>query len=240
MSDDARWQADPEGFWRERARAIAWFEEPTTTLERHADGSWTWFPDGAINVCHLALDHHVEHGRAEQIALIWDSPVTGTVKRWTYRELRDEVAKLAGGLRALGVERGDRVVLYLPMVPEAVMAMLACARLGAVHSVVFGGFAPPELAARIDDAKPRVLLTASCGIEGSKVLPYVPLVREALAAADHAVEAVVVLEREQVPVALHDRELDWHTLVATARPADPVPVAGSDPLYVLYTSGTTG
>jgi propionyl-CoA synthetase len=241
VSDDyAKWQADPEGFWAEQAAHLAWFRLPATTLRRHDDGSWTWFPDGELNTCHLALDHHVESGRGEQLALIYDSPVTGTQRRWTYTQLRDDVARLAGALRALGVGKGDRVVIYMPMVPEAAMAMLACARLGAVHSVVFGGFAPPELATRIDDAAPRVLLTASCGIEGSKLIPYMPLVHDALQLTERPPEHVVVLERDQVPITLGDGELDWHTLVETAPPADPVPVAGADPLYILYTSGTTG
>jgi propionyl-CoA synthetase len=240
MSDYGRWQADPEGFWAEQAARIPWYRSPETVVRRHDDGSWTWFPDGELNTCFLALDHHVESGRGEQLALIYDSPVTDTQRKWTYAQLRDEVARLAGALRSLGVGKGDRVVIYMPMVPEAAMAMLACARLGAVHSVVFGGFAPAELATRIDDAAPVVLLTASCGIEGSKVIPYMPLVREALERADHAPEHVVVVERDQVPITLADEELDWHTLVHTAPAADPVPVAGSDPLYVLYTSGTTG
>ncbi|MCA9566917.1 MAG: AMP-binding protein, partial [Myxococcales bacterium] len=240
MSELDRWREDPEAFWLEQASRLAWTRPPSTALERHPDGSWTWFPDGEINVCALALDHHVEHGRADQTALIYDSPVTGAKRTFTYRQLRDEVARLAGALRALGVGRGDRVVVYMPMVPEAAMAMLACARLGAVHSVVFGGFAPPELATRIDDATPRALLTASCGIEGSRVIPYLPLVREALAHAAHPPAHVVVLERPEAPVQLDGDELDWHTLVRTAQPAEPVPVGSAEPLYVLYTSGTTG
>ncbi|MEZ4380460.1 MAG: AMP-binding protein [Nannocystaceae bacterium] len=240
MSDFDRWRSDPEGFWAEQAARLAWYQAPATALRRHDDGSWTWFPDGALNTCHLALDHHVDSGRGDQLALIYDSPVTATQRSWTFAQLRDEVARLAGALRDLGVTKGDRVIIYMPMVPEAAMAMLACARLGAVHSVVFGGFAPPELATRIDDATPRVLLTASGGIEGAKVIPYMPLVRAALGHAAHQPEHVVVLERAQVPVSLGARELDWRTLVQRAEPAAPVPVAGGDPLYVLYTSGTTG
>ncbi|NVB42767.1 AMP-binding protein [Pseudenhygromyxa sp. WMMC2535] len=240
MSDFERWQSDPEGFWAEQAARLAWYERPSTTLQRHEDGSWTWFPDGALNTCYLALDYHIEQGRGDQLALIYDSPVTETKRSWTFSQLRDEVARLAGTLQSLGVTKGDRVIIYMPMVPEAAMAMLACARLGAIHSVVFGGFAPPELATRIDDATPRVLLTASCGIEGAKVIPYMPLVRAALGHAEHQPDHVVVLERDQVPVTLGERELDWRTLVQRAEPAAPVPVAGGDTLYVLYTSGTTG
>ncbi|MCB9705500.1 MAG: AMP-binding protein [Myxococcales bacterium] len=240
MSDYARWIADPEGFWAEQAARLAWTRPPTTTLRRADDGSWAWFPDGELNTCDLALDHHVANGRGDQVALIYDSPVTQTQRRWTFAELRDDVARLAGALRGLGVGKGDRVIIYMPMIPEAAMAMLACARLGAIHSVVFGGFAPPELATRIDDAAPRVLLTATCGIEGSRVIPYMPLVRDALALASHAPEHVVVLERPEAPVTLAAVELEWRTLVDRAPLVDPVPVAGSDPLYILYTSGTTG
>ena len=239
MSDHARWKQEPEAFWMEQAQRLPWTRPPSRALDQREDG-WSWFPDGELNTCALALDQHVENGRGGQTALIQDSPVTGAQRSWTYRELRDEVARLAGALRGLGVEAGDRVLLYMPMVPEAVMAMLACARLGAVHSVVFGGFAPPELATRIDDARCKVLLTASCGIEGQRVIPYMPLVRQALAEAAYPPERVVVLERPQVAVNLEAPELDWRTLVETARSVDPVPVASTHPLYILYTSGTTG
>ncbi|MEZ4317774.1 MAG: AMP-binding protein [Myxococcota bacterium] len=239
QSDWERWQSDPRAFWADRARQLAWFEQPETVLEER-EQSWAWFADGKVNCAHLALDHHVDSGRGDQLALVYDSPVTDTRQTFTFRELRDRVARLAGALRQLGVRSGDRVVIYLPMVPEAAMAMLACARIGAVHSVVFGGFAPPELAARIDDARPTVLLTASCGIEGDRVLPYLPLVRDAIAHAEHPPGHVLVLERKQLAVSLHEGELDWRTLVSTAEAVDAEPVSGDHPLYVLYTSGTTG
>ncbi|WP_298175821.1 propionyl-CoA synthetase [Saccharomonospora sp.] len=231
---------DPDGFWLEAARAIDWTRRPTRALDDSAAPLYQWFPDGELNTAYNALDRHVDAGRGEQDALIWDSPVTGSKHRYTYRELRDEVATFAGALRSLGVGKGDRVVLYLPMVPEAVVAMLACARLGAVHSVVFGGFAPRELATRIDDARPKVVVAASCGVEPSRIVEYLPIVRKALADTTHRPEHVVVLQRNTARTELRDGETDWADLVATARPADPVPVAATDPLYVLYTSGTTG
>ena len=235
---------DPEAFWLEAARAIEWTRPPTVALDSSGAPLYRWFPDGELNTAINALDRHVDSGRGEQNALLWDSPVTGSTARYTYTELRDSVATLAGALRSLGVGKGDRVVIYLPMVPEAVMAMLACARLGAVHSVVFGGFAPKELAARISDAEPKVVLTASCGVEPSRVVEYVPIVREALELVHDAgarrPDHVVVLQRDTARAELRDGELDWNDLVATASPADPVPVAATDPLYVLYTSGTTG
>ena len=231
---------DPDGFWLEAARAVDWTRRPTRALDDSAAPLYRWFPDGELNTAHNALDRHVDAGRGEQDALLWDSPVTGSKRRYTYRELRDEVATFAGALRGLGVGKGDRVVLYLPMVPEAVIAMLACARLGAVHSVVFGGFAPRELATRVDDARPKVVVTASCGIEPTRVVEYVPIVRRALADTTHRPDHVVVLQRDTKHAELRDGELDWTTLVASARPVDPVPVAATDPLYILYTSGTTG
>ena len=194
-----------------------------------------------LNTCHNAVDRHVAAGRGEQVALIYDSPVTGTVRRFTYRELRDEVARVAGGLRSLGVEQGDRVIVYMPMIPEAVMSMLACARIGAIHSVVFGGFAAKELATRIDDAKPRVILSASCGLEAARVIPYKPLLDRALELAAHRPEHCVILQRPQAEAALvAGRDLDWDEVMAGAAPAPCVPVAATDPLYILYTSGTTG
>ncbi|WP_433470619.1 propionyl-CoA synthetase [Saccharomonospora azurea] len=235
---------DPEAFWLDAARAVDWVRPPTVALDDTAAPLYRWFPDGQLNTAANALDRHVDAGRGEQDALVWDSPVTGGSARYSYRRLRDEVATLAGALRSLGVDKGDRVVIYLPMVPEAVVAMLACARLGAVHSVVFGGFAPKELAARIADAAPKVVLTASCGVEPTRVVEYVPIVREALQLVrdEGATEPahVVVLQRDTARAELRDGELDWNEVVASAAPADPVPVAATDPLYVLYTSGTTG
>jgi len=200
-----------------------------------------WFPGARLNTCHNALDRHVAGGRAAQLALIYDSPVTGQVKRFTYRELRDEVARLAGALRDLGVAKGDRVLIYMPMVPEAVMAMLACARLGAIHSVVFGGFAAPELATRIDDAQPTLILSASCGVEGQRVIPYKPLLDQAIELARHKPSACLILQRPMLAASLvAGRDHDWAASIAKAKPADCVSVAATDPLYILYTSGTTG
>jgi propionyl-CoA synthetase len=233
--------ADPASFWLERAARLRWFEAPRTAFEPGVAGTVRWFPDGVLNTAWLCLDAHVEAGRGDDVALIFDSPVTDTVRRFTFAELTERVARMAGALRDLGVERGDRVVIYMPMVPEAAVAMLACARLGAVHSVVFGGFASRELALRIDDARPTVLVTASCGIEFDRVIPYAPLVEEALALAEAPPEAVVMLQRPAHPAALVEgRDHDWDALEAASAPVEAVPVAATDPLYVLYTSGTTG
>ncbi len=231
---------DPEGFWLEAARAIDWIRPPTQALDASKAPFYRWFPDGELNTAFNALDRHVRDGRGEQTALIWDSPVTDSVRRFTYAELLDDVARFAGALADLGVGKGDRVIVYLPMVPEAAIAMLACARLGAVHSVVFGGFAPKELAARIEDAKPKVIVAASCGIEPARVVEYKPIIDEALAGTAHQPDKVVVLQRERARAELGERDADWAELVAKASPADPVPVAATDPLYILYTSGTTG
>ncbi len=230
---------DPEGFWSEQARALPWVEFPPEILGRDASGSWRWFQGGRTNTAWLALDRHVEAGRGGDVALIYDSPVTGVVERWSFAALTERVAKVAGALRELGVDRGDRVVIYLPMVPEAAIAMLACARIGAIHSVVFGGFAARELAARIDDATPKVVLTATCGIEFSNVVPYQPLVAGAIEQAVHKPDHVVLLQREQCPVEAPDW-LDWQAWESAAAPADWVAVDATDPLYILYTSGTTG
>ncbi|QNS05142.1 propionyl-CoA synthetase [Streptomyces xanthii] len=231
---------DPEGFWLAAAGAIDWDVAPTRALDDSRAPFYHWYPDGRLNVCHNALDRHVDAGRGDQPALVHDSPVTGTTRTYTYAELRDEVARFAGVLAGLGVGRGDRVVIYMPMVPEAAIAMLACARIGAVHSVVFGGFAANELAVRIDDAAPKVVVSASCGIEGSRVMRYKPLLDRAVELAAHKPEKCVVLQRPQYEGELGPRDVDWAAAVRDAEPVPCVPVAATDPLYVLYTSGTTG
>ncbi|WP_031465926.1 propionyl-CoA synthetase [Sciscionella sediminilitoris] len=230
---------DPNTFWLDAAGTIEWQRPPSRALDDTEPPFYHWFPDGELNTCHNAIDRHVAAGRAGQVAVYWDSPVTGSKAQYTYGELLDQVARFAGVLRGLGVGTGDRVVVYLPMVPEALIAMLACARIGAVHSVVFGGFAPKELAARIADAEPKVLVCASCGIEPNRVVEYKPIVDEAVEATD-SVEHVVVLQREQARAELGDRDVDWAAAVRAAEPADCVPVRATDPLYILYTSGTTG
>ena len=230
---------DPVSFWGEAARLIDWTRLPDQVLDTSELPFVHWFPDGELNTCHNALDRHVEAGRGEVVALIYDSPLAQTIRRYTYAELRDQTARLAGALRALGVEKGDTVIIYMPMIPEAVMAMLACARIGAVHSVVFGGFAAPELAARIDDAKPKVVLSASCGIEPTRVVAYKPLLDEAVRLAVHKPVCSIIFQRPQCSAALHGSDLDWEETVSGASPVDCVPVKATDPLYILYTSGTT-
>ncbi|MBJ9976397.1 propionyl-CoA synthetase [Pseudomonas sp. S75] len=233
--------ADPAEFWQRQAASLAWYRSPTQTLQPQPDGTHRWFADGRLNSSYLALDHQVAQGRGEQVALIYDSPVTGVAEQFTYRELLDEVARLAGALRALGVGKGDGVVIYMPMVPQAAMAMLACARIGAVHSVVFGGFAANELALRIDDARPSLVLTASCGLEFDRVIDYLPLVDRALQLARHQPRHVLVLQRPQAPAQLSPgRDLDWQATVARAEPVEALPLDAGDPLYIMYTSGTTG
>jgi propionyl-CoA synthetase len=231
---------DPEGFWLGAAQALDWHVAPTRALDGSRPPFYRWFPDGELNVCHNALDRHVDAGRGEQTALIYDSPVTDTRRTYTYAQLRDEVAAFAGVLAGLGVGRGDRVVVYMPMVPEAAVAMLACARIGAVHSVVFGGFAAKELAVRIDDAQPTVIVSASCGIEGKRVIEYKPLLDRAIELAAHKPAKRVILARPQASAEMGPDDVDWAEAVAAAEPADCVPVKATDPLYILYTSGTTG
>lgn len=232
---------DPQGFWAEAATAVDWYQAPQVVLDDSRPPFARWFPDATVNACYNALDRHVEGGRADQLALIHDSPVTGAKQRFTYRELRDRVARMAGALRARGVGVGDRVVIYMPMVPEAVIAMLACARLGAIHSVVFGGFAANELAVRIDDVQAKLVIAASCGIEPGRLVPYKPLLDQAIDLARHKPEACIILQREQLAATMvAGRDLDWHELEAAAAPAECVPVPATHPLYVLYTSGTTG
>ncbi len=231
---------DPDAFWRETAQLIDWYREPERVLDDSRAPFYAWFGGGELNTCHNALDRHVDRGRADQLALVYDSPVTDRIERFTYRELRDRVALFAGGLRSLGVEKGDTVVIYMPMVPEAAVAMLACARIGAIHSVVFGGFAAHELAIRIDDARPKVVVTASCGIEVNRVIEYKPLLDRAIEMAEHRPDRCVVLQREQAEAQLVEgRDIDWTDLVEDAVPAECVAVAATDPLYILYTSGTT-
>ena len=232
---------DPEGFWGEAARGIDWYREPATVLDRSAAPLYQWFAGGELNTCYNALDRHVERGRGDQVALIYDSPVTGVTARYTYAELLDQVSRFAGVLSDLGVAKGDRVVIYLPMIPEAVIAMLACARIGAVHSVVFGGFAAHELALRVQDATPRVVVSASCGIEVARVIEYKPLLDAALEESAHKPEHCVIVQRPQAEATMVEgRDVDWTQAMAHARAVPCVPVAATDPLYVLYTSGTTG
>ena len=232
---------DPEGFWGEVAEGIDWEQRWERVLDDRAAPLYRWFTGGRLNTCHNAVDRHVAGGRADQPALIYDSPMTGRVQSFTFRELQTEVARLAGALRGAGVEKGDRVIIYMPIVPQAVFAMLACARIGAVHSVVFGGFAAHELAARVDHAQPKLILSASCGLEPGRVVQYKPLLDGALAAARWKPDRCIILQRPEARCELTPgRDLDWEEAVAAASPADCLVVDATDPLYILYTSGTTG
>src|SRR6185295_11062400 len=235
------WRQDPEGFWAKAAESIHWYRRWDHVLDTSRPPFYRWFSGGLLNTCYNLLDVHVENGRADQSALIYDSPVTGIVKSYTYRNLLNEVATFAGALRQQGVEKGDRVIIYMPMVPEAVIAMLACARIGAVHSVVFGGFAADELATRINDARPKVIVSASCGIEVNRIVPYKPMLDKAIDLATQKPERCIILQQPQVEAKLIDgRDITWPDSLDHAEPVDCVPVAATDPLYILYTSGTTG
>ncbi|MDA8578534.1 propionyl-CoA synthetase [Rhodobacteraceae bacterium] len=235
------WKSDPETFWMEAAQAIDWDRPPSFALDASRAPLYEWYTDSLVNTCYNAVDRHVENGRAAQIALIYDSPITGTKDFITFQQLRDKTALLAGALLAKGVTKGDRVIIYMPMVPEAVIAMLACARIGAIHSVVFGGFAANELAVRIDDAQPKAILAASCGIEPGRIIAYKPLIDEAIEIAQHKPETVLILQREQLKAELLEgRDHDWFESQRGVEPADCIPVEGNHPAYILYTSGTTG
>jgi len=235
------WRDDPEGFWMRAAEAVDWIEQPTRALDDSRAPLYEWFADGVANTCWNAVDRHVAAGAGDRAAILYESPVTGASAAVTYAELQDRVARLAGAMAAKGVAKGDRVIIYMPMIPEAVVGMLACARLGAIHSVVFGGFAANELAVRIDDAKPKAILSASCGVEPSRTVAYKPLLDGAIEMAAHKPDFCVVKQRAQATATLVEgRDHDWNALVADAAPADCAPVGGAEPLYILYTSGTTG
>ncbi len=236
-----RWKSDPEAFWMEAAAEIDWETFPTKALHDENAPFYEWYSDGTLNGCYNAVDRHVEAGHGARTAIIHDSPITQTKHKISYAELQNRVARLAGALRAKGIEKGDRVIIYMPMVPEALEAMLACARLGAVHSVVFGGFAANELAVRIDDCTPKAIIAASCGIEPGRVVHYKPLLDGALALAKHQPDFCVIFQREQEVAKLEEgRDHDWHGFQYGVEPAECVPVPGNHPAYILYTSGTTG
>ena len=233
--------SDPDQFWGNAAEEIHWYTKPSKVLDTSESPHGKWFVDGELNTCFNAVDRHVEAGRGDDIALIYDSPVTSTVRKFSFSELQDLTAKFAGVLKTKGVEKGDRVIIYMPMIPETVVAMLACARIGAIHGVVFGGFASNELAVRIDDAEPKAIVTASCGIEVNRIIPYMPLLNGAIDIAIHKPSSVIVVERPEATAELIEgRDVSWNNAMATAEPADCVSLKSTDPLYILYTSGTTG
>lgn len=236
-----RAKSSPAEFWMDAAQDVQWDQFPSKALNTENAPFNRWFEDGKINACYNALDHHVDNGRADQAALIYDSPVTDSKRTLTYKELRDDVALFAGAIQAQGVSKGDRVLIYMPMIPEAIIAVLACARLGAVHSVVFGGFAAKELAVRIDDSEPKLIISASCGIEPNRLVEYKPLLDGAIDIANHKVPHCIIFQRDALEAPLTaGRDIDWNDATANAKPADCVPVNSNDPLYILYTSGTTG
>ena len=230
-----------EQFWQQKAKDLPWFKFPQNILSQDEHGIHHWFADGQMNTSYMALDYHVENGRGQQTALIYDSPVSNTKKKYTYSQLRDQVALCAGMIKAQGVNKGDVVIIYMPMVPEAAIAMLACARLGAIHSVVFGGFAAPELAIRIDDSKPKCIISASCGIEINRIIPYKPLLDQAIELASHKPSSCIILQRQQLKAKLKPNyDYSWADEIKQAKPTEPVALRGDDLIYILYTSGTTG
>ncbi|MCY4498517.1 MAG: AMP-binding protein, partial [Rhodospirillaceae bacterium] len=237
----AEWQSDPEGFWAAAAEAVHWYKKWDIVLDSSNEPFYRWFVGGETNTCYNCIDRHVENGRGDQPALIYDSPITDSKRVFTYAELQDEIARFAGVLRRHGIEKGDRVIIYMSMVPQAAVAMLACARIGAVHSVVFGGFAANELATRIDDAKPKMIVATSCGVEPGRIVEYKPMVDEAIEIARHKPDTCIILQRKQHATDLiPGRDIDWKEAMDEAEPVDCVPVRATDPLYILYTSGTTG